>query len=50
MAKNVAIEMLDEDFVKLWSQNPDIFKKGIFLKMVGRYLHRFVKPPNEIVQ
>ena len=49
-AKNVSIQVLDEDFVKLWSQRPEIFKGGRFLKLVGDYLERFVKPPGEIVQ
>ena len=50
IAKNVSIQVLDKDFVKLWSQKPDIFKEGRFLKMVGLRPVRFAKLPNEIVQ
>ena len=50
MAQNVSIQVLDEDFVKLWSQNPNIFTEGNFLKMVATRPGRFVKPPNEIVR
>ena len=49
-ANNVSIQVLDEDFVKLWSQRPEVFTEGRFLKMVGDYLKHFVKPPNPIVQ
>ena len=50
IALNVSIEVLDEDFVKLWSQSPHIFTEGRFLKIVGTHPIRFIKPPNEIVQ
>ena len=50
IAKNVSIQVLAEDFVKLWSQRPEVFTEGRFLKMVGNYRKRFVKPPSEIVR
>ena len=50
IATNVSIQVLDEDFVKLWSQRPEIFTKGRFLKVVGDNLEHFVKPPREIVR
>ena len=49
IALNVSIEVLDENFVKLWSQRPEVFTEGRFLKMVGDYHKRFVEPPDEIV-
>ena len=50
IVNNVSIQVLDEDFVKLWSQRPEIFTKGRFLKVVGDNLEHFVKPPREIVR
>ena len=49
-AKYVEIKVLDEDFVKLWSQRPEIFTEGRFQKVVGFLTVHFMKPPNEIVQ
>ena len=49
IARHVSIEVLDEDFVKLWSQRPEVFTEGRFLKMVRNYRTRFVRPPDEIV-
>ena len=49
IAGHVSIEVLDEDFVKLWSQRPEVFTEGRFLKMVRNYRTRFVRPPDEIV-
>ena len=46
----VRIDVLDEDFVKLWLQRPDIFTYGQFQKMDGRYGLHFVMPPHEIVR
>ena len=50
IAMNISLEVLDEDFVKLWSQKPEIFTKGKFQKVTGVLLFNFIKPPNEIVQ
>ena len=50
VATGVKIEVLDEDFVKLWSQTPEIFTGGRFQKMVGRHIVNLWKPPNKIVQ
>ena len=50
VATSVLISVLDEDFVKLWSQRPEIFTKGRFQKMVGLPTVNFLKPPDEIVR
>ena len=50
VAIHVQIKVLDEDFVNLWSQRPDIFTEGRFQKVVGLPTVYFLKPPNEIVQ
>ena len=44
------IEVLEEDFVKFWSQRPDIYTEGRFQKVYGLENLRFVKPPHEIVE
>ena len=49
VASNVEIEMLDEDFVKLWLERPEIFMEGRFQKIIGLETVRLLKPPNEIV-
>ena len=48
-ARDVSIEVLNEDFVKLWLKRPDILTEGRFQKMVGLPTLCFVKPPAEIV-
>ena len=49
-AAYVRIDELDENFVKLWLQRPDIFTYGRFQKMEGHYYLQLVIPPNEIVK
>ena len=49
-AEKVPIEVLNEDFVKLWLQKPDIFTKCQFQKKVKHDALHFVKPPHEIVK
>ena len=50
VATDVHISVLDEDFVKLWSQIPAIFTEGRFQKMIGLETVHLVKPPDEIVR
>ena len=51
VAQDISFQILDEDFIQLWAQKPDIFTEGRFQKMVKlQQPIRFVKPPNEIVQ
>ena len=49
-ARYVSIEVLNEDFIKLWLKRPDIFTRGHFQKMMELPTVRFMKPPLEIVR
>ena len=51
VAKNMFVEVLDEDFVKLWLQRPDIFTNGRIQKTdLDKIcdLH-FIIPPNKMI-
>ena len=51
VAEDVWFDVLDEDFIKLWSLKPDILTNGTFQKVTGTLpSEKFVRPPTEIVK